>query len=149
MYIQSVLRGSRSLKLCEARSIAGTLRSQCGKLFPFSPGLDRLPLHLQDGLRYADTLVKKQSIQEGIGRAKRAGEDRDSSVPKRVKRLKEVYLVSKVKFHSVATEAELNADMEPHLLDSEDGHRIVQAKIRYRKYIPTCKISNLVFNSGD
>jgi hypothetical protein len=106
------------------------LRSECGKLFPFSPGLDRLPLHLQDGLRYADAVVKKQSIQEGISQAKRVGEDRNSSVPKKVPRLKEVYLVSKAKFHSVATEKELNLNMDADLLDSEDGHRIIQAKIR-------------------
>lgn len=106
------------------------MRSQCGKLFPFTPGLDRLPLHLQDGLRYADSLMKKQSILDGISRVKRVGEDRASTAPKKVMRLKEVYLVSKAKFHSVATPEELSADMEPHILDSEDGHRIVQAKIR-------------------
>jgi hypothetical protein len=106
------------------------LRSECGNLFPFTPGLDRLPLHLQDGLRYADAVVKKQSIQEGISQAKRVGEDRNSSVPKKVPRLKEVYLVSKAKFHSVATENELNLNMDADFLDSEDGHRIIQAKIR-------------------
>lgn len=58
------------------------------------------------------------------------GEDRNSSVPKKVPRLKEVYLVSKAKFHSVATEKELNLNMDADLLDSEDGHRIIQAKIR-------------------
>jgi hypothetical protein len=119
------------LKLSEARIIAGTLRNHCGNLFPFTPVTDSLPVKIQDGLRYAESLAKKASIQEGIRRAKEGGEDQDLPAAKK-KKLKEVYLVSKKKFHSVATQAELSSELDPGLLDTEDGHRIIQAKIRYR-----------------
>lgn len=90
--------------------------------------VDSLPVKIQDGLRYAESLIKKTSIEEGIRRAK--SEHHDSPADKR-KKLKEVYLVNKKKFHSVATQAELSSELDLGLLGTEDGHRIIQARIRY------------------
>jgi hypothetical protein len=92
--------------------------------------VDSLPVKIQDGLRYAESLIKKTSIEEGIRRAKSEGEHQDSPADKK-KKLKEVYLVNRKKFHSVATQAELSSELDLGLLGTEDGHRIIQARIRY------------------
>jgi hypothetical protein len=49
---------------------------------------------------------------------------------KKPRRLREVYLVSKTKFHSDATEEELCRELGTNDLNTDDGHRITQCKIR-------------------
>ena len=130
-FLQTVLRSSRFLKIKEARSIAGVLRSNCNNIFPFTQVEDRLPEHIQDALRYADSLEKKKRVLEGGASHKQEGEgNHDLPGAKKAKRLKEVYVVNKIKYHSTATADELSSEVDPNELDTEDGHRIIQAIIR-------------------
>ncbi len=57
-----------------------------------------------------------------------------------------VYLVSKQKFHSVASEEELGCDLEPEHLNTEDGHRVIQAKIRYECVLHSVQDCTIVPN---
>ena len=149
----------------EARCIAGILRKKYLKLFEPEPGLrDSLPLSLLEGYRYRDSQLHKGGRRPGRGAVKRqrpaaedkaAGEDRgraneqqqqqqpaeeqqeteEAEVGGRNKKLKEVYLVNKRKFHATATEEELGRrELIPDSggrPEDEDVHRILQAKIRY------------------
>jgi hypothetical protein len=53
-----------------------------------------------------------------------------STRTKHTKKMKDVYLVSKQKFYSEATEEELRRDISMACPD-DDLHRIVQCKVRY------------------
>jgi hypothetical protein len=85
--------------------------------------VDRLPLQLLDGYRYASSQEFKEQILSG---AQKTGGDAEAP-PKKVRKLQEVYLVNKRKFHSSATEGELVQELSTL---TEDGHRIIQCKIR-------------------
>ncbi len=124
----NVLHGSRALKLEECRSIARTLRQYCINIFPNKPGDDPLPRRVSDKVRYVRAEIEKKRIRSGIHAAGGSGDIEPPS--KKVKRVKEVYLVNKTKYHSTATQEELAGDLEEELTNTEDGHRILQAKIR-------------------
>lgn len=94
-------------------------------LFPGND--DKLALQLIHNLRYADSLTYKQKIEEGIGKRRAEGQ---ATAQQKKMRQKDVYLVDKDKFYSAATADELARDIAEAELDTEDGHRIVQAKIR-------------------
>jgi hypothetical protein len=94
---------------------------------------DDLALAVMDGYRYRHGQEIKSAVRDNI-KKKREGEDyvEDTAVTKkRQKRMKEVYLVNKVKYHCEVSKEELQHDLRVDDLD-ETAHRIIQFKIRYR-----------------
>jgi len=76
--------------------------------------------------RYRHTMPQKQKILSEIKRR-----DKDDPTIVKARRQKEVYLVVKSRFYSVATEEEMEQELElSEDYISEDTHRIIQFKIR-------------------
>lgn len=93
--------------------------------------MDPLALSVMDGYRYRDSLSTKSKIQDKIRKlsAGEPGSSGETPKAKRPKKLPEVYLVNKQKFHSVATEEELQREITEETMD-EKAHQIIQFKIR-------------------
>jgi hypothetical protein len=128
-YLEDVLRGTRQLNRQEGRSIAGTLRKHYNQLFD-PPGMrDGLALSLLDGYRYRCSLIHREQPPAMTPAAAAAQELRSAA---KARKLKEVYLVNKRKYHSLATEEELHRKLDKEEEDMEDIHRILQSRIRVR-----------------
>lgn len=67
---------------------------------------------------------------DGVKKRKAESQDPDGVLPQQSKKLKEVYLVNKKKYHSVASKEELLKEGLCMDDPDEDTHRIIQAKIR-------------------
>jgi hypothetical protein len=123
------LRGTRQLTRAEGRSIACTLRKFYPVLFESVPGLkDALPISILDGYRHRINREKKQEVMTAINKRKEVS-DGEKEIKEKHKRLKNMYLVNKVKYFSKATDAELLQQLDVNTLD-QDTHRILQHRIR-------------------
>ncbi len=139
------------LAMKESRCIAGILRKKYLRLFQPEPGLrDSLPVKIQDGYRYRHAVIPRDSESRSNrvcrGARRRLGGESDEEeeekgnaaevAQKRTKKLKEVYLVNRRKYHSTATEEELDRKLSLEQTASsgcdslEVMHRIIQARIR-------------------
>jgi hypothetical protein len=116
-----MLRGTRLLTSHEARSVAVALRKHCPGWFEPEVGQDRIVAHLLDGIRYRSVHVHQW------------GSLKSSTAGKSI-RLKRVYLVNKVKFHSKATadelQLEINLENIPAGYTQDDMQRILHCKLR-------------------
>ncbi len=92
---------------------------------------DDLAYAVMDAYRYRHAQGTKAAVQEKIKRKTEGGEDgtEEGKTTKKPKRLKEVYLVNKVKYHSEVTAEDLKRELRSDDLD-EAAHRIIQYKIR-------------------
>ena len=127
-YLVEVLRGSRPVNAKECRSVAGTLRRHCVHLFE-PPGLrDGLATAVHNGYWYRYSLIYKDP---GVGKDSCKG-----------RKMKEVYLVNKRKYYSLASEVELMLELDlenvPSGYSQDDMHRILQYKIRYVAFFQCC-----------
>ena len=128
-YLVEVLRGTRPVNAKECRSVAGTLRRHCVHLFE-PPGLrDGLATAVHNGYWYRYSLIYKDP---GVGK--------DSC--NKGRKMKEVYLVNKRKYYSLASEVELMLELDlenvPSGYSQDDMHRILQYKIRYVAFFQCC-----------
>jgi hypothetical protein len=92
-------------------------------------GRDTLPYIILNGYAYQ---FKKRMVKEGIlSAAKRIKDDPREAVAKSLK-LRQVYCVSKRRFHAEATKEEVNSDLALYLAQEDKGdfHRIVQHRLR-------------------
>ena len=106
------------------------MRTYCPNLFPFEARNDRLPYQIIESQKYQDSCAKKQEITDAILTGKSFNTEKKSDGEKRPKVLKEVFLANRTKFHSAATKEELTTTINEDELDTEDGHRVIQAIIR-------------------
>jgi hypothetical protein len=91
---------------------------------------DELVSRLIDGYRYRNSQDQKTEIRKKIKKmTAEGGVETDKPVKKKPKRLPEVYLVNRVKYHSVVSDEDLLIDISPDNID-EKGHQIIQQKIR-------------------
>jgi hypothetical protein len=100
----------------------------------FFTGNDRLPYHIRDGVCYVADKARRQDLQEMIQKEKKRARDATSNEPKKTKgkKVPEMYLVNSKKAASEATEEEMSRDLTEDDLGTDDAHRILQCKIRYR-----------------
>jgi hypothetical protein len=114
-----MLRGIRVLVPREARSVGATLRKHCPGWFEPDIGRDTIGTNIVDGVRYRAKMIR----QRDSARFRMGG-----------KKLKGVYLVNKVKFHSKATadelQLEINLEDIPAGYIQDDMHRILHCKLR-------------------
>jgi hypothetical protein len=98
-------------------------------LFESVPGLkDALPISILDGYHHRINQEKKQEVMTAINKRKEVS-DGEKEIKEKHKRLKNMYLVNKVKYFSKATDAELLQQLDVNTLD-QDTHRILQHRIR-------------------
>ncbi len=92
---------------------------------------DELVSRLIDGYRYRSSQPLKAELRRQIKRMAAEGQGETTSpVPKKKpKKLPHVYLVNKVKFHSVVSDDDLNLDISADNMDDK-AHQIIQHKIR-------------------
>ena len=88
---------------------------------------DGLALAIVEAYRYRSKREQKENVLQAIKTKSRAGEA--AGQKERQKRLKNMYLVNKVKFFGKATEEELQEELDTGAMD-EDKHRILQHRIR-------------------
>ena len=88
---------------------------------------DGLALSIVEAYRYRSKREQKENVLQAIKTKSRAGEA--AGQKERQKRLKNMYLVNKVKFFGKATEEELQEELDTGAMD-EDKHRILQHGIR-------------------
>jgi hypothetical protein len=89
---------------------------------------DDLAYAIMDGYRYRHGLETKENVKRklNLGNGEDGGEQQPKKKPRR---LKEVYLVNKEKYHSIVTERELLQEIREDDLN-ESTHKIIQQKIR-------------------
>jgi hypothetical protein len=116
------LRGIRDITVFEARSIAVTMRKHCPRWFELQEGRDTLVPALKNGQRYRRLLTHPK---DPVG----------AEESERKRKMKEVYLVNKFKFHSLASAEELRLEIHnlediPAGYTKDDLHRILHCKLR-------------------
>jgi hypothetical protein len=115
------LRGIRDITVVEARSIAISIRKYCPGWFELQEGRDALVPALKNGQRYRRLCAHPK---DPVG----------AEEAERKRKLKEVYLVNKVKFHSLVTVDELRLKIDfdeiPPGYTKDDMHRILHCKLR-------------------
>jgi hypothetical protein len=96
-----------------------------------STGLqDALAATILDAYRYRVSQKKKLAIGAEIKRrVELADGEGEKDFKERQKRIKNMYLVNKLKFFSIATAEELRKDLSTERMD-EDTHRILQHRVR-------------------
>jgi hypothetical protein len=93
-----------------------------------SPGKDSLPDAVKDGFRYRFSLPLKEKTLAEIAKRKANGEDVEAP-KKKVKRMKEVYMLIKPRYYAEVSEKDLTADVDLSE-DTEEMHMILQHKVR-------------------
>jgi hypothetical protein len=91
---------------------------------------DELVVRLIDGYRYRNSQEHKAEVRKNIKRVTaEGGVENKPPGTKKPKRLPDVYLVNKMKFHSVVSSEDLLLEISADNLD-EKAHQILQHKIR-------------------
>jgi hypothetical protein len=92
---------------------------------------DALPIIILDGYRYRNSRKLKSAIDAEIKRKLEAADrEGENEIKEKQKRLKNMYLVNKVKFFSSATPEEIRRDLSADGTDEGDTRRILQHRVR-------------------